>query len=398
MTGLLLAGAEGLLRAPSLQSRLPTRTHYYDAGVVIREDALKRTLAALGHVDVLFIGSSIVRTNIQPLTYDALTTPSGCRVVSFNAGLSGLWPGAVALYLEHVWLGLAKPRVVVQGIRYPELAATTHALRPDQVYNGTVEAAWADATWRKRLYGIAAANLRLLQYRGALGSVLQRYVNGRPGPISAEDRESMIDPRGYTPRFPTLREVKARGDAVIAEPVAEEVCTRDRCRVGFEGLSHAIASTHRWGADYVLVNIPEHSARWGGRDGQRRYRDYLAAVHDFARSNGVPFIDPTDGNPHVFEDDDEYSDLYHMSPAGAKRLTSILAARMIFERPPTQPDNASAPRDDTDPVHDDEGRAGEVGDADSPPTSSVTALRTGRMFRRWRRASSRHVWLPWTGR
>jgi hypothetical protein len=329
LTALLLAGAEGLLRVPSIQSRLPTRTHYYNSGVVIREDALKRTLAVDGHVDVLFIGSSIVRTNIQPLTYDALTTSGGCgRLVSFNAGLSGLWPSAVALYLEHVWLRLAKPRLVVQGIRYPELAATTHALRPDQVFSGTVEAGWANATWSERLYGVAAANLRLLQYRGALGGVLQRYVNGRPGPISTEDAESVIDPRGYTPRLPTLREAKARGAAVTLEPIGEEVCARDGCRVGFEALRRAIASTHRSDADYVLVNIPEHSTRWGGRDGQRRYRDYLAAVQDFAESNGVPFIDPTDGNSHMFEDDEEYSDLYHMSPAGAERLTSILAARI----------------------------------------------------------------------
>jgi hypothetical protein len=328
MTALLLAAAEGLLRAPLIQSRLPTRTHYYDAGIVIREDALTRVLVANGHVDVLFIGSSIVRTNIQPLMYDALTMPgrSG-RLVSFNAGLSGLWPASVALYLEHVWLRLAKPRLVVQGIRYPELAETTHALRSDQVFSGTVEAGWADTTWRKRLNAAATAHLRILQYRGALGNTLKRYVNGRPGPIAADNPEFMIDPRGYTPSLPTLRDARAGGAPATVEPVAEEICARDRCRFGFGALSRAIAATQRSGAAYVLVNIPEHSARWGGREGSRRYLAYLAALREFARSKGVPFIDPTDGNPHLFEDS-EYSDNCHMRPTGAKQLTSILAARI----------------------------------------------------------------------
>jgi hypothetical protein len=328
LTGLLLVGAEVLLRVPTLESRLPTRTHYYDAGVVVREDALRRTLAAHGRVDVLFIGSSIVRTDIQPLTYDAITADAGChRIVSFNAGLSGLWPTAVALYLEHVWLPAAKPRLVVQGIRYPELAATTHALRPNQVFSGTVEAAWTETTWSKRLYAAAAARIRLLQYRGVLGSILERYTNGRPGPIFADDPESAIDPRGYTPRLPTLREARVRG-LVTAEPISEEVCPDGRCSVGFNALSRAVAAVHRSGGDYVLVNIPEHGAQWHGSDGRRRYHDYLAVLHEFARSKGVPFIDPTDGNPDTFEDEDEYSDLYHMSPAGAKRLTSILATRI----------------------------------------------------------------------
>lgn len=328
-TALLLAGAEGLLRLPSLQSWLPTRTHYYDAGVAVREDALKTTLAAHGHVDVLFIGSSIVRTNIQPLTFDGLVQRrTGYPVISFNAGLSGLWPGAVVLYLEHVWLPLAKPRLVVQGIRYPELAATTHALQPHQVFSGRVEAAWTKTTGVTRAYSAAASRIRLLQYRGTLTRVLERYSNGRPGPLAADGREFGIDPRGYTPRLPTLREARARGLAKDEEPVSEGVCLPDGCRVGFTALSRAIAAVRRSGADYLLVNIPEHGTRWRGEDGRRRYHDYLRALRAFARSEGVRFVDPTEGDPYTFQNDVEYSDTYHMSPAGAARLTSILAARI----------------------------------------------------------------------
>ena len=328
-TALLLVGAERLLRVPSLQQWLPTRTHYYDAGVVVREDALNATLAAYGRIDVLFVGSSIVRTNIQPLIFDALVRKhTGNPVVSFNAGLSGLWPEAVALYLEHVWLPRASPRLVVQGIRYPELAATTHALRPDQVFSGTVEAAWKETSWRTRVYSAAAVRIRLLQYRGALTRSLERYINGRPGPISEEHRELGIDPRGHTPRLPTFREARARGAVEDEETASDGNCLSGRCRVGFTGLSRAIAAARRSGADYILVNIPEHGRRWGGEGGRTRYQEYLACLRAFARSERVLFVDPTEGDPSMFQDDAEYSDTYHMSPAGATRLTSMLAARI----------------------------------------------------------------------
>ena len=65
----------------------------------------------------------------------------------------------------------------------------------------------------------------------------------------------------------------------------------------------------------------------GERRNIPRYLAYLAALREFARFKGVPFIDPTDGNPHLF-DDSEYSDHCHMRPKGAKQLTSILAARI----------------------------------------------------------------------
>jgi hypothetical protein len=68
-----------------------------------------RTLEALkahehtDHVDVPFVGSSIVRCNIRPELFDeALSRQAHASLVSFNAGLSGLWPGGVDLYTEHL--------------------------------------------------------------------------------------------------------------------------------------------------------------------------------------------------------------------------------------------------------------------------------------------------------
>ena len=61
---------------------------------------------------------------------------------------------------------MARPRIVVQGIRYAELAATTHAKHPTQVWTGRVEAAWRTSDVVTRMHAAAVRNLHLLQYRG----------------------------------------------------------------------------------------------------------------------------------------------------------------------------------------------------------------------------------------
>src|SRR6185503_17574133 len=114
----LLAVAELILRTPVMISELPISTHYHEPGVVRRVEARERVLAERGSIDLLFVGSSVVRCNIQPLDFDRAVMGRGFRAVSFNGGLSGLWPKAVALYVEHLWLPKAHPTIVVQGIRF----------------------------------------------------------------------------------------------------------------------------------------------------------------------------------------------------------------------------------------------------------------------------------------
>src|SRR5262249_54119747 len=84
----------------------------------------------------------------------------------------------------------------------------------------------------------------------------------------------------------------------------------------------------RAGADYILVNVPEYAFRWSGPDGRQRYASYLNTMRDLARSEGVRFVDVTHGDPYLFSSQAEYSDYHHMSPAGARRFTTMLAAEL----------------------------------------------------------------------
>ncbi len=81
------------------------------------------------------------------------------------------------------------------------------------------------------------------------------------------------------------------------------------------------------GGEYVLVNIPEHAARWRGPGGADRYRHYVRALRTFAEAERIGFVDPTDGDPFRF-DAMPYYDLSHMTAAGARQFTRALAGRM----------------------------------------------------------------------
>src|SRR4051812_39355254 len=69
---LVLGALEAALRSSTVMAALPVRTHFHEPGVVTRMDALSQTMREYGRVDVLFVGSSIIRCNIRPDQFDAV--------------------------------------------------------------------------------------------------------------------------------------------------------------------------------------------------------------------------------------------------------------------------------------------------------------------------------------
>lgn len=330
----LLVVAELVLRTPAIMSWLPIRTHYHEAGIVRRVEALDRLLAERGSIDVLFVGSSIVRCNIQPLDFDRAVLRRGLRAVSFNGGLSGLWPNAVALYVEHLWLPKAHPTIVVQGIRFGELHSSPRARRETAILSGPIESRWQTHRPSAPVEIAALERIHLLQYRGTLPRWLASYEGGASGQDMDDDVRVTTDPRGWTPRLPTLDVALSRGllktetpysapikDAETEAALASIVRTADLCR--------------RANVRYVLVNVPEHAFRWSTPGGAERYGEYIDTLRALAASQSFEFIDVTKRDPSRFANDAEYSDYHHMSPAGAHRFTLMLASELGAQLPGT---------------------------------------------------------------
>jgi hypothetical protein len=319
----LLGSVEAALRFPEVRSLLPARTHYYHPAIAQRIDDIERVLRVHRRVDVLFIGSSIVVTNVNPLLFDTVAARQPHDLVSFNAGFSGLWPTSVHLYAEHVWLPLTSPRIVVQGVRYPELAAITHAKNETQVWTGRIESTWRDADVLTRAQAAAVSRMTLLQYHGSLTRLMQRFRHGRIGTADPDegDRHAI---RGHYPRGAPENASVEQWQADLPN---DGTCASNRCAVGFAALRRTIAAVRAAGAAYVLVNVPEHAARWREPGAIERYREYVESLRSFGAAEQVDFIDPTDGDPFRFAET-PYNDLAHMTAAGARQFTRELAGRM----------------------------------------------------------------------
>jgi hypothetical protein len=317
--------AELVLRLTAVRDAMPIRTHLHEPGVVVRMQTLDALTRQVPNIDVLFIGSSIVRCNIRPLLFDQLLRRRGVGVVSFNAGMSGLWPRAVDLYAQQLWLPRARPRVVVQGIRFGELFPSRNARRYEAIVTSPVESAWrASGPWA---WARAAAfeRIHLLQYRGIWPAWLQRFANGRSAAPEDDEQRVFTDARGWTPRLPTLDVVRARRLLKDERPNPNLAAGGD-VHDALEAIRDTARAARRGGAAYVLVNVPEHAFRWSGDDGDARYGAYLEALRGLAAPEGFAFVDVTDGDRTRFSDDRDYSDYHHMSPDGATRFTTMLAS------------------------------------------------------------------------
>ena len=318
-----LGAVELGLRIPAVERALPIRTYLHEPGAVVRLEKLEHVRREYGRIDVLFVGSSVVRCNIRPLVFDALLSSESPGLVSFNAGLSGMWPAGVRLYLEGLWLAEARPRIVAQGIRYGELFPSRRARVYSDIASSVVESTWEDGSTLGRLKAFPYEHLRLLQYRGTWPSWLYRFHNGRPEPAVDDEVRIFTDPRGWTPRTPTL-------DVVLTRHVLDE--EQPNGSMADPALVDALAeirrsarAARRAGAEYVLINMPEHAFRWSGTDGAEHYGRYLSVLRELADSDGFQFVDVTNGDPLRFSSEVEYSDYHHMSPAGADRFTRMLA-------------------------------------------------------------------------
>jgi len=323
----LLVLAELILRAPWTVSALPIRTHYHEPGIVRRVEALDRVLAERGSIDILFVGSSIVRCNIQPLDFDRAVLDRGLREVSFNGGLSGLWPKAVALYVEHLWLPKAHPAIVVQGIRFGELHSSPRARRETAIMSGPIESRWDTQRATRAIEIGALERVHLLQYRGTLPRWLASYESGAPGQDLDDDGRVATDARGWTPRLPTLDVALSRGllkqEAPYSAPIKDA-----ETEATLRSIARTAELCRRAHVRYVLVNVPEHAFRWSTPGGAERYGEYIDTLRALAASQSFEFIDVTNRDPRRFASDAEYSDYHHMSPAGAHRFTLMLASEL----------------------------------------------------------------------
>ena len=93
----------------------------------------------------------------------------------------------------------------------------------------------------------------------------------------------------------------------------------------FEELERIRALCERAGAQYVLVHMPEHPARFANRNGPLLREGYFRRLKDWASNHEVPLLDVTARDPAVFDKDVYFSDYHHYSEVGSRRFSTLLA-------------------------------------------------------------------------
>lgn len=314
----VLAAAEGLLRLDAVRDRVPPPIPYYSDNVARRVRALEITQHEEGPVDIVFVGSSVVRSNIRPLVVDAAMAAAGMPATSFNAGLSGLAPDEVSLYLERMWLPRARPRWVVQGIRLAELVSDRRATDFHDNARARVEHAWLDDGWWGPARRWSIENLRLVHYRGALSDALDR-----PQWPPSRRWGYAIDRRGHA------EALRPPGELVVKAYTPSD-WNASNVTDNLASLSRSLEASRAHGARFLLVDMAEHPARYDARPSLRaRYDD---AMRSWARRQGVPFIDLTSGDADAFRNDAWFRDDHHMSPEGAQRFSRALGVALAATR------------------------------------------------------------------
>lgn len=311
---------ELLLRVPVVRAVLPQAVPHYSYGVEKRLRALDRMRAEEGDVDLLVVGSSVVWANLRPLVLDRHLSRRDAPVRVFNGGLSGLVPDQVRLYLEHLLLDRAKPRVVLQGVRFPELASGRAADDFERLARARVERLWLEDDWWSRMRAAAVEHSALLYYRGALTDFWSR-VRWPPGRLRGFD----IDRRGWSPSRGSLTAFREQGRTMAAR---EESWPAAEVAAGLDALARTAALCRDRGIDYLVLDVPEHGEQWSTPAGRALHRRYLDALRAFGVAHEVPVLILGEGDPRAWQQDRWFADGHHMSRDGAQRFSRQVAAAL----------------------------------------------------------------------
>jgi hypothetical protein len=321
---LVLGCAEGLLRTQAVSEALPLPLIYYGYDVPRKLQLLDRLVDKEPQLDVLFVGSSIVRAAFDPRTFDReRRSHTKRRSVSFNAGLPSMFPAGTAMYLERVWLRHARPRFLLLGVREIELRSTHRVLK--ELRSGRLESLWYGPKPFSPLRGDVFQQLHVLHYRGTVHKIMKRLQAGKPL-NDVERGEYTTDAWGFRGQPGVLSKKYKSGKGRFLWKYGNRI-PKDRYRVSFPLLErmHALCKTR--GIRFVLVNVPEHPERFGSKLGKDVWKAYHEDVSAWAVANGVPFLDITDGDYKRFGKNSHFADFNHLRPAGAKHFSKLLGAQ-----------------------------------------------------------------------
>ena len=316
---LMVSGLEMVFRLPAVESRLPTPSIGSNHEQLEIQVYRLHRFAASGPVDCIFLGSSMVRSGIQPATFaDAYRQQTGQSLRCFTFGLSGLTASAAGLLADYL-VNTYHPRLLVYGVSPRDFNEAVAV----QGFSGAKLARLDWMRYQRGAFTITGwlfARLYAFQYA-------YFYRDGlTPGFADKLDRrraaESQLGPDGYAP-----------SDHVMSWPISPtEKDHITRLYQDYKPLPEELAGFQRIIALHqsgrtrlVLVEVPFYPDIVTQLLGVEAYRDFNRQIESYASPAGVLYwpttlldLIPPEG----------WDNLNHLNTTGAEAFSQWLGDKV----------------------------------------------------------------------
>jgi hypothetical protein len=315
----IVSGLEMVFRLPAVESRLPAPSIGSNHGQLEVQVFRLHQMAASGPVDCIFVGSSMVRSGIQPAAFaDGYRQQTGESLRCFTFGLSGLTASAAGMLADYL-VNTYHPRLLIYGLAPRDFNEAV-------VAEGFSGAELSRLDWMKyqlgefNITGWMFARLYAFQYayfyRDGLTPGFADKLSGR------RQVESRLAADGYFPSDHVLSgPMSAKEKKHIMElyqdhkPLPEEIA----------GLQRIIALDQSGQTRLVLVEMPFYPDIVTRLLSVDVYEDFNRQIESYAAPAGVPYWPTTLLNLIPAEG---WDDLSHLNTTGAALFSRWLGDRI----------------------------------------------------------------------
>jgi hypothetical protein len=274
-----------------------------------------RDFVARRPVDVLLVGSSVI------MDLDAKRVGQRARAAVFNGGIGGANPTAMAAIVEHLYLPMAKPKLLVYALSARDLRDTDEDPYDQPPFYSHRMRAIRAKTWQERLEVAVERFSYLFRVRRPLRDFVQRGELPAGVEITTDDYGS----RRHKPSN-LLASLKGREEFPADYPYRSRYRDYriDRRRGHARQLRALIKRCRSLGIKVVVMNVPLSPAAmslFDRRDAD--YRFYLKTLHAIAARAGVELYD---AHSELQLGNADFGDADHLGRRGATKTEKYLAA------------------------------------------------------------------------
>lgn len=302
---LSLSFLELLLHLPPFRRFVPLPSPYYNEEVLLRRSLLRDSIAKNGEPEIVLLGSSIARSNVDAET---LSTATGKKV--FGLGFSAFPPNGLAKSWTMLWSKELKTKPILLVVfRDYDLTLPDEPLRESILMKGRIERGWIQPQELSPIEKLGLSELQSAKYYGALSkalSVARGPFFGSPfetGPLGTRAYAQTITNR----RVSELNASAPKIDSAAIDPHASFLINSiSELKLAHQGRVIGVLS-------------PSFESAWTKPDART---ETIARVRRLFHGRGIPVVIPSDES--FVSQTNNYSDFSHYVERGAKEFSRQL--------------------------------------------------------------------------